>query len=75
MRPSAWLIGPGTLSLALAVIVATTVVDAQARAGPFSPFSIRTSEPPSIVLIVTDDQRWDRLSAMPNVGACWSTGG
>src|SRR6266536_1092466 len=67
MRPPARLTGPGILSLALAAIVATTVTDAPARAGPLPPFSTRTSEPPSIVLIVTDDQRWDTLSAMPNV--------
>jgi N-acetylglucosamine-6-sulfatase len=34
---------------------------------PASPTIAEATTPPSIVLIVTDDQRWDTLWAMPNV--------
>jgi N-acetylglucosamine-6-sulfatase len=71
MSPSIRLVGPGIASLVLAATVVVSVLDAPARAVPLGPYTIpsmiRASERPSIVLIVTDDQRWDTLSAMPSV--------
>jgi N-acetylglucosamine-6-sulfatase len=49
------------LAVALAIIVLGSAVAVLA----WQPWS--TSRPPNIVLIVTDDQRWDTLDAMPSV--------
>lgn len=40
-----------------------------ASAAPIVPTPARAADPPSIVVINTDDQRWDTLWAMPNVQA------
>jgi N-acetylglucosamine-6-sulfatase len=45
---------------ALALVAALVAVVAPAA-------SAQTAERPSVVLVLTDDQRWDTLSAMPNV--------
>ncbi|CAN5185625.1 hypothetical protein BH20ACT24_BH20ACT24_09560 [soil metagenome] len=49
----------------LAILLVVAVVIAY-RARP-APTSVETDARPNIVLIVTDDQRWDTLSVMPNV--------
>ena len=52
----------GVTALALALVAAC------AGAGLGTPAaSAQTSERPNIVVVLTDDQRWDTLSAMPTV--------
>src|SRR5512133_4275066 len=52
----------------LAGVTALAFVAACAGSGLAAPSaSAQTSERPNIVVVLTDDQRWDTLSAMPTV--------
>ena len=54
---------------------APTIASKPANAVEPDPAVERQVRPPNIVLILTDDQRWDTLWAMPQVkGGSWPTG-
>ena len=60
LRPGSSLVRRGAIALVLVVAVGSTIVWATGRGAD-------DDERPNIVLIVTDDQRWDTLSSMPAV--------
>jgi len=60
MERSRYLVG--VLALALALVAAC-----EGAGLGTSTAAARTAKPPNIVLVLTDDQRWDTLRSMPNV--------
>jgi N-acetylglucosamine-6-sulfatase len=53
----------------LLLLIATVLVPASGLAAEAGELSERAATPPNIVLILTDDQRWDTLRYMPHVRA------
>ncbi|MFN2589616.1 MAG: sulfatase, partial [Actinomycetota bacterium] len=49
------------------LLVGTAVTDASASRAPARPVASANPARPNVVVILTDDQRWDTLAAMPHV--------
>jgi len=73
-RRTRWTKFAVTISLVVVVVLSAAYLTHSAISGPDSPGPVTTASHtshahtrPNIVLIVTDDQRWDSLWSMPNV--------